>query len=153
VRDGRHTSWRRRATQTGLAPWEFEFPFPGSLTSTFLQAHKLEAQSDAETLQQALAVLQKVVLYLFFFTLVTGPRSLSLELSDTRVYGPQTLAVLQKVSLCFSLFALADLERSGFFPCKVDGLVPHTQQVDLGIVFDAETLEQALAVLQKVVPT
>jgi len=25
---------------TGLAPWEFEFPFPGSLTSTFLmQVH------------------------------------------------------------------------------------------------------------------
>ena len=23
---------------TGLAPWEFEFPFPGSLTSTFLWA-------------------------------------------------------------------------------------------------------------------
>ena len=23
---------------TGLAPWEFEFPFPGSLTSTFLGA-------------------------------------------------------------------------------------------------------------------
>ena len=23
---------------TGLAPWEFEFPFPGSLTSTFLVA-------------------------------------------------------------------------------------------------------------------
>ena len=22
--------------RTGLAPWEFEFPFPGSLTSTFL---------------------------------------------------------------------------------------------------------------------
>ena len=22
---------------TGLAPWEFEFPFPGSLTSTFLK--------------------------------------------------------------------------------------------------------------------
>jgi len=22
--------------QTGLAPWEFEFPFPGSLTTTFL---------------------------------------------------------------------------------------------------------------------
>ena len=21
---------------TGLAPWEFEFPFPGSLTATFL---------------------------------------------------------------------------------------------------------------------
>jgi len=25
---------------TGLAPWEFEFPFPGSLTSTFLQRKK-----------------------------------------------------------------------------------------------------------------
>ena len=23
--------------RTGLAPWEFEFPFPGSLTSTFLE--------------------------------------------------------------------------------------------------------------------
>jgi len=23
---------------TGLAPWEFEFPFPGSLTSTFLDS-------------------------------------------------------------------------------------------------------------------
>jgi len=22
---------------TGLAPWDFEFPFPGSLTSTFLR--------------------------------------------------------------------------------------------------------------------
>ena len=22
---------------TGLAPWEFEFPFPGSLTATFLE--------------------------------------------------------------------------------------------------------------------
>ena len=25
---------------TGLAPWEFEFPFPGSLTSTFLSSAK-----------------------------------------------------------------------------------------------------------------
>ena len=25
---------------TGLAPWEFEFPFPGSLTSSFLPARK-----------------------------------------------------------------------------------------------------------------
>jgi len=24
---------------TGLAPWDFEFPFPGSLTSTFLRSH------------------------------------------------------------------------------------------------------------------
>jgi len=34
---------------TGLAPWEFEFPFPGSLTSTFLQVGDLtEAVSDME---------------------------------------------------------------------------------------------------------
>ena len=26
---------------TGLAPWEFEFPFPGSLTSTFLVGEDL----------------------------------------------------------------------------------------------------------------
>ena len=26
---------------TGLAPWEFEFPFPGSLTSTFLNRLKI----------------------------------------------------------------------------------------------------------------
>ena len=26
----------RRNEKTGLAPWEVEFPFPGSLTSTFL---------------------------------------------------------------------------------------------------------------------
>jgi hypothetical protein len=25
---------------TGLAPWEFEFPFPGSFTSTFLVQHQ-----------------------------------------------------------------------------------------------------------------
>jgi len=28
---------------TGLAPWEFEFPFPGSLTSTFLGQDQLHA--------------------------------------------------------------------------------------------------------------
>ena len=28
---------------TGLAPWEFEFPFPGSLTSTFLVGHVFKA--------------------------------------------------------------------------------------------------------------
>ena len=28
---------------TGLAPWEVEFPFPGSLTSTFLQVPESEA--------------------------------------------------------------------------------------------------------------
>ena len=29
---------------TGLAPWEFEFPFPDSLTSTFLDAISLAIQ-------------------------------------------------------------------------------------------------------------
>jgi len=33
---------------TGLAPWEFQFPFPGSLTSTFLQD-----QEEAETAKRA----------------------------------------------------------------------------------------------------
>ena len=27
---------------TGLAPWEFEFPFPGSLVSTFQGSHDLQ---------------------------------------------------------------------------------------------------------------
>ena len=27
---------------TGLAPWEFEFPFPGGLTSTFLEVRKTD---------------------------------------------------------------------------------------------------------------
>jgi len=31
---------------TGLAPWEFEFPFPGSLTSTFLVDHGRVAAGD-----------------------------------------------------------------------------------------------------------
>ena len=32
--------------RTGLAPWEFEFPFPGSLTSTFLRRlHNLGLQA------------------------------------------------------------------------------------------------------------
>jgi len=29
---------------TGLAPWEFEFPFPGSLTSTFLDEEMYQVQ-------------------------------------------------------------------------------------------------------------
>ena len=38
---------------------------------------------------------QRVAMYPFFFTLVTGPvRSLSLKLSDTRVYEPHTRARL-----------------------------------------------------------
>jgi len=39
--------------------------------------------------------VEQVPLFFFFFTLVTGPRSsLSLKLSDTRVYGPQIRARL-----------------------------------------------------------
>ena len=30
---------------TGLAPWEFDFPFPGSLTSTFLCRLKRSVRS------------------------------------------------------------------------------------------------------------
>jgi len=63
---------------TGLAPWEFEFHFPGSLTSTFL-----------------------CTLIHVFFALVTGPRrSLSLMLSDTKVYERQIRARLIDVSEC-----------------------------------------------------
>ena len=31
---------------TGLAPWEFEFPFPGSLTSTFLGGGRARKWAD-----------------------------------------------------------------------------------------------------------
>ena len=33
---------------TGLAPWEFEFPFPGSLTSTFLVLFLLDLDKTVE---------------------------------------------------------------------------------------------------------
>ena len=38
---------------TGLAPWEFELPFPGSLTSAFLQVYvgNVEASSSLEMLR------------------------------------------------------------------------------------------------------
>jgi len=66
---------------TGLAPWEFEFPFPGSLISTFLLAARL-----------ALGHLPSH----------GTPSSLllsSLELSDTQVYEPQIRARLNQVNL------------------------------------------------------
>jgi len=41
------------------------------------------------------AVLQATSFFFFFFTLVTGPRrSLSLKLSDTRVYHRRTLGIV-----------------------------------------------------------
>ena len=43
-------------------------------------------------------VFNQVALFFFFFTLVTGPRkSLSLKLSDTRVYEPQVAFSLWQV--------------------------------------------------------
>jgi len=33
---------------TGLEPWEFEFPFPGSLTSTFLVFTSVQQRFHAE---------------------------------------------------------------------------------------------------------
>jgi len=33
---------------TGLAPWEFEFPFPGSLTSIFLRLEKGRVHSSGD---------------------------------------------------------------------------------------------------------
>ena len=62
---------------TGLAPWEFEFPFPGSRTSTFLCQVALHLPSGR--INQGMVVV------------ATSSSSLllsSLELSDTKVYEP-----------------------------------------------------------------
>ena len=62
---------------------QVESPFPGSLTSTFLVALR-----DAEGLLEVGGVMRGRDFF-FFFSLVTGPRrSLSLKLSDTKVYEP-----------------------------------------------------------------
>ena len=132
---------------TGLAPWEFEFPFPGSLTSTFLETltpspattaalGTLSLPRDPRQPPEPLAArrlrnhtrsprarlgIRRTAGYdpplnfFFFFTLVTGPRrSLSLKLSDIRVYEPQirapskpsTCAVCcQKRNVCEFVFA------------------------------------------------
>ena len=77
---------------TGLAPWEFEFTFPGSLTSTIL-AGVDECRGAGQARRYGRRLL-------FVFTLVTGPRrSLNLKLSDTRVYEPQIRARLGTTSL------------------------------------------------------
>jgi len=39
---------------TGLAPWEFEFPFPSSFTSTFLKLQHAEQVSNAGGLRPLL---------------------------------------------------------------------------------------------------
>ena len=53
---------------TGLAPWEFEFPFPGSLTSTFLVRFVLTFL----VLTQGLGQIAVVTLVLTFFVLTFG---------------------------------------------------------------------------------
>jgi len=55
---------------------------------------QVKKNTHASTMLIEYARNDKVFLF-FLFTLVTGPRrSLSLELSDTRVYGPQIRARL-----------------------------------------------------------
>jgi len=44
--------------RTGLAPWEFEFPFPGSLTSTLLGWHE---NGQDTVVQQALKKLTNML--------------------------------------------------------------------------------------------
>jgi len=62
---------------TGFAPWEFEFPFSGSLTSTFL------AQGDAESELKGLKFLRilKPLRILKMLRLLKVSLSLSLSLS------------------------------------------------------------------------
>jgi len=68
---------------TGLAPWEFGFPFPGSLTSTFphptphtpqqeenVQEMKDEYRKQYNALQE-LQVASLLILLFFFITLKT----------------------------------------------------------------------------------
>jgi len=79
--------------RTGLVPREFKFPFPGSLTSTFLGLLSTAHAGCAVQIRHFGA--RKSRGFFFIFTLVTGPgRSLSLKLSDTRVYEPQVRARL-----------------------------------------------------------
>ena len=42
------------ARWTSLAPWEFEFPFPGSLTSTFLAGMRMQSGSRIVTKRASL---------------------------------------------------------------------------------------------------
>jgi len=75
---------------TGLAPWEYEFPFPGSLTSTFLgkdayHVFRIRYWTTEGTPPPGLCLLQELMR--------AAPSSSSsvlsrLELSDTHVYEP-----------------------------------------------------------------
>jgi len=60
---------------------------------------ELEKQSGDLEKQKARMDQMKQVLFFFFFALVTGPgRSLSLKLSDTRVYEPQIRLLPDSIS-------------------------------------------------------
>ena len=89
---------------TGLAPWEFEFPFAGSLTSDLGRCgggSRASASTSSLTSSSGLPLSPSSS---SSSTLVTGPRrSLSLELSDTRVYEPQIRARLGTTPVCLSL--------------------------------------------------
>ena len=72
---------------TGLAPWEFEFPFPGSLTSTFLPRKQASSvtptafmTNDEEMMREASEGTGSNPSSSLLFS--------SLELSDTKVYEP-----------------------------------------------------------------
>ena len=96
---------------TGLAPWDFEFPFPGSLTSTFL-VKRWSARCRSRGIPTPLHSSENPF-FCFFFTLVAGPRrSLRLKLSDTRVYEPQLRARLgTRSARCRSLGIPTPLEN------------------------------------------
>jgi len=97
---------------TGLASWEFEFPFPGSIISTFLAGYWRGAGAPTRgskrgsryyTLTHQFSTPSRrpyALNFFFFFTLVTGPRrSLSLKLGDKRVYEPQIWVIKESMSL------------------------------------------------------
>ena len=67
---------------TGLAPWEFELPFPGSLTYTFREVQR-----------KSRLFLTSSTLHLIIFS--PSLLLLILELSDTRVYEPSIRALLE----------------------------------------------------------
>ena len=55
---------------TGLAPWEFEFPFPGSLTSTFL----LQVDTEVSGENKALAMEATIRAYPTFHLYLNSQR-------------------------------------------------------------------------------
>ena len=82
VHFGATLSWQDRAK---LRP-----KMGAALGTIVVESCCVKKRSDTKPVERSISKNPKVRLLLFFFTLVTGPgRSLSLELSDTRVYEPQ----------------------------------------------------------------